>query len=224
MVVNGPFGYSVVGLPSSWGLEVAPLDGRNRVLSSRVASTTTGGASPMLTADNKIVWTPNEADFQATQELQVHVTLEQGGESVLRARVSVCKERVVIDRTLPLVEGTTFSDERGRYLLRVAKVDPSLPLAAGQMRLVELVDIAGSYQFPESVTSIASCPSCIALIGIRRALCSHMAAGNLVAVDNNLIAVNVQPINASNSFSHCMLKHETTDTRRHQDDPLRCVL
>lgn len=120
-------------------------DSRNRITGLSLSNPTAGGAVPSIDAVGQMNWTPTEVDFQSTRLLSLRVQLAVGGPQTLEVPVTVRKERVVLETTLP-TQGGTVADRGGRYLL---KVEPRIAGAtlSGTLRLVESYTTNGSFRF-----------------------------------------------------------------------------
>lgn len=144
---NAPAGRASVGSPYETALRLMPVDGRNAITSLQVSNPTPGGASPRISLQGLLTWTPNEADF-ATTTLHVGAGLQDGSSSSFDVPVTVTKHRLVAN--VALNGAGRYSDPEGRYLVEVAGATPGASIT-GTLSISERYQLSGA--FSSEITS-----------------------------------------------------------------------
>lgn len=134
---------AMVGQPYENTVAVVPNDRRNEIVSLAITNPTAGGAQPSIDNTGLVTWTANDADFASTKVLRVTAKLKEGADVTVDTPVEVRNERLVYEVALGPDEAS-YSDPEGRYLVRVKRLNPSLPII-GILRIVEVFQATGYF-------------------------------------------------------------------------------
>lgn len=136
---------ALVGQPYTSSVAVVPNDSRNAVTGLAVTNSTAGGAAPSIDASGVVTWTPNEEDFVNTLDLTITATLREGPPTTLVSPVSVRKERLVHQESLPAGAGR-IADPGGRYLIQVEPETAGTSMS-GTLSISEVYSTNGAFSY-----------------------------------------------------------------------------
>lgn len=145
LLTDRPAQPALVGERYEQLLPLALVDSRNRIVGLSIATGTPGGSAPQIDLAGNVTWTPNAADFNATDRLVLTATLEVGPAQQFEVPVRVLDRRTVHVAAIPAAGGT-IADPQGRYLVDLQWDDPASAVP-GEVRIEEQFDASGDFSY-----------------------------------------------------------------------------
>lgn len=145
MMMGEPKNSAIVGESYETKMTIIPSVKGEQLTRMTIANLTPGGSVPQLVFDannqgkNNVIlkWVPNEIDFELTEELEIRIDLLiSKEENIIMAPVRVEKKQTILHTPIPL-EPDSIADSRGRYLIKINKINDSLPIKPGMLNLTE---------------------------------------------------------------------------------------